>query len=281
MSNPATSFLKMTADFFKGMLIPFRAMGIFLTQPRYWHYALIPIIISLICYFGLGWLFWVYVKPLIDKITPLAADVQGFFEYVKMFLRWLLYVASVIAAVTFFLLTFTTAFVMIAAPFVDQLAVQYERDKYGYDFKYTGFKQFIHYCWTSTINTGRVGLIILFLTVIFFFVNIFAPIAGIIISSVVIGYYFGVTFLIYSSEHRRLSYKEFKRQLKGSKALIMGMGTIVYIALFLPFVAILFLPIAVIAGTITYNEYVLARSQPQLPEDTLPPTPEQEPEPEQ
>ncbi len=251
--------LTLFTDFLTGLLIPFKALGVFFVRPKYWTYALVPTIISLVCYVIIGLLGWYYLKPYIDSLLPAAVDASGWLESLKLIARWLLYIAMSLAAITVFLITFTSLFMVIAAPFIDQLAVRYEKDFYNLDFVCTGFKHYIHYNWTSMINSARVGIIILVLTIVFIIFNLIAPGVGYILSALVIGYYFGVSFLIFSSEHRRVKYRDFKANLKGSKGLITGMGVVIYIMMFIPFLPVIFLPVSVIAGTIVYNDYIEPR----------------------
>lgn len=253
--------IKCFADFMLGATIPFRATGVFFFRPKYWSYALVPLILSGVCYLVLGALGWFYLKPYIDSLLPVSTEAAGFIDSLKYVVRWIIYASAVVTGITVFLVSFTSVFVLLAAPFVDQLAVRYEKDFYNVDFVCTGFKHYVHYCWTSMINTGRVGIVILLLSLAFLVLNIVAPALGLVASVLIVGYYFGITFMIYSSEHRRIKFRDFKLQLHGSRALVAGMGAVIYVLMFIPFVAVIFLPASVIAGTIAYNEYIEPRSK--------------------
>ena len=251
------NFFTLLTDFIRGAAVTFRAAGEFAVTTRYWRYSVIPLIISLVCYVGLGLVFWIYVMPWVYGLLPEAKS--GSFTIFVYALRWLVAIVSFIIVFTVFLLTFTSVCILVTAPFVDQLALVYERDCYGVDFKFSGLKAFFSYCWTSAINSARAGLKIIFWSVVLFPLSMLIPYAGFLLPAAVVGYYFGITFLLYSSEHRRLPYSVFKQHLQGSKMLIAGMGMVIYLAMFIPFLAIIVLPVAVLAGTIIFNEDILPR----------------------
>lgn len=245
--------MEIVLEFIKGMAVPFRAAAVFVTRPRYWSYSLLPLLLCLICYIAVGLLGWIYLKPYLDSLIPAAATDSGVWSSISHVARWLLYVSALIAGTTVFLLTFTNVCILVAAPFVDILSARYEKDFYNVDFICSGFRHYMHYCWTSTINSARLALVIILLSIVFMVINIFAPVM-VLLSTVWIGYYFGLTFMIYSSEHRRIKFSDFRLQAGCHRAYIAGMGTVIYILMFIPFIAVLALPVAVIAGTIAFNE---------------------------
>ncbi len=254
-------FIAGVKDFFRGCALPFRAAGGLLTHPSCWLYALLPVLLCAALYLMGAILFLYYITPWLENFLPTDWTGNSWLNALYQTLIWLIRLGVVLFALTFSLFTFTTAYVVIAAPFVDKLAEVFERKKYGFDFQCPTWKAFVHYNWTSMVNSARIGLQILFWTLALFPVSLLLPGPGFLLPALVIGYFFGVSTLIYSSEHRRVAYRDFRHSLRGSRMIILGMGTVFYLLLMIPFAAIFCLPLAVIAGTMLYNEDIASGNQ--------------------
>jgi CysZ protein len=250
---------KKAHGFLTGAGMPFRAVGIFLKNPKYWKYLTWPIVISVILYAALGFLFFWYLMPLATDWLPNVHNswLRWLYDALEIIIK-ILYVLIVIGL---FLITFTAAFMVVAAPFIDFLALRYEKDVYSFEPAKAGFKAMAGYYWTSVINNLVLGFWIVFWSIVFLPVSIFFPYFGFIAGTLVLGYLVGLTFLVFSAEHRRIPRRDFKKLLRGNRMLILGCGVVVYFLLFIPFVAIVFLPVSVLAGTIIFNEYMLPRQQ--------------------
>lgn len=246
----------------EGAILPFRAMAEFFIHPRYWLYALLPVILCTALYLLGAFAFFYYALPWVESSVPATWTAHFWGEV----LLWLLRLTAVILVLTLFLFTFTTAFTIIAAPFIDLLAEVFERRKYHFDFRCNGWRDYFHYNVMSMVNSARVGFKILLWAVVLFPINLLLPGPGIFLTAPIIGYYFGITMLVYASEHRRIRYADFISDLRGSRMAILGMGTVFFLLLMIPFAAIICLPVAVIAGTMLYNEKVLPRKKTDLTE---------------
>ncbi|MDD3119109.1 MAG: EI24 domain-containing protein [Victivallales bacterium] len=266
------------ADLLRGMLLPFRAVVILLREPRYWPYVLLPILLGALLYAAGSGLGWYYAMPRLEGVLPAEWQNSTWGNVLYLTLLWLIRLAAGALLLTLFLFTFTTVCLIIGAPIVDKLAEVFERRQYGFDFRCPTWRVWCRYNWTSMINTTRIGVIILFWTLVLFPISLLLPGPGFLLPAAVVGYYFGITTLIYASEHRRIHYRTFRRQLHGSRLMILGMGTVFYLMMLIPFAAVLLMPIAVLAGTMLYHEAVLPRNTPDLdatPSPQIPAPPEE------
>ena len=250
--------LKWLKDFFIGTLLPFRAMGLFLRRPRCWSYLTIPVIINIALY-GVGiWLMFSYIWPWVMGWLPMAPD-EWWNKLWSIPLEILTSVVLILTVGLVFIFTFTMAFFVIAAPFLDRLTLFIEREDYDSQFKIASKSHFVAYCWSSLQRSLKVWLMILLWSVILLPLGWLVPALGMIPFVLVISYYFALSFLIYSAEHYQLSSKEFRSLIKGKRMIIFGFGIVAYFALLIPFLAIPMLPIMVIGGVILFNEYLLKK----------------------
>lgn len=253
---------KCLKDFRRGVAIVIRAIGIFITSPGYWPYALLPWLISLVVYALLAAGFWFYLRPWLGGLIPEpAADASAWYDFLMTVLRQAIYLTATLIALTILIFTYTTIAMLAAAPFMDILAAKFDKDRYDMEFRPSALRERIYYYYTTTLNPLRLGVKAVLWAAILIPLSLLLPYAGFLLPATVIGYYLGATAALYGSEHRRLTYREFKKQLRGSKVLLTGMGMTVYLAMSIPLLAILMLPAAAIAGVIVYQEYLLPRSQ--------------------
>jgi len=105
-------------------------------------------------------------------------------------------------------------------------------------------------------NSIILAVITLFWTLVFFVGNFILPGICAVIGFMVIGYYYGISFLVYSAELRLIPYGKLRAIVKGYKMEVLGFGAVCYTFIVIPFVAVVFLPIAVVGGTMLYNEFL-------------------------
>jgi len=241
--------------FTRGALLPFRATAEFARRPRCWLYQLLPLLLGVLLYLCGAILFYYYVVPWLEQLLP--KPDEEWHSVLFYSLVWLIRLTAALFLLTMFIFTFTGMFLFIAAPFADQLVTIFEKDKYGFAFECRTWKEFWHYNWNSTISSARISLKILGWSCLLIPASLLLPGPGFLLPAVVIGYYFGISMLIYAACHRRVKYNDFLKELRHARPEIVGMGMVFYILMLIPFGAIFCLPIAVIAGTMLYHEIVI------------------------
>lgn len=238
----------------KGATYHAKAFRLFASKPRYWRFAAIPIALNLLLYIAFGFLFFYFGLPWVGKLVPATTAGEGIMAYIWPVLRFLLEALVTLIVLAAFLLTFTAVFFVLASPFVDMLSVKIEKDLYHFEFKDGDYWQFAKDIWMSMKNSVWMTLLSLFWTVVFLPLNFFIPVVGFIPGLVAASYFLGLSFLIYSIEHRRVKRKDFKKLFRHNRMKILGFGLVAYGILLIPFSGIVFLPVAVAAGTMLFNE---------------------------
>lgn len=247
-------------DFKVGVWVAFRAVKELWKYPSLWAYAVIPWLISLGCFVMLGALVLIYVMPWLGTLIQTAPDAAAWQNVFMGMLRWTVYGVVTISAIALFVFTYTMVSVAIAFPFIDLLSAKYEEKAYDIKFSPNSAREVFHYFFTSSVNALRINLKALFWTLLLIPVWIWVP-SGILLCAPLLGYYIAAGSVLCVSEHRRQPYAEFQRQLKGSRAAVSGIGTIIYLGMFIPLAAGLLLPVLAIGGVIIYNEIIAPKNQ--------------------
>lgn len=246
--------MKMFSSFFVGLRLPFKGLRILFKHPKYWKYASFSMVLNTLLYVLMFYLLFHFVLPWVNSWLP-ASSTYHVLVYLYAFIRFVIKFMVVVTFFLLFILFFNTIFFTVASPFLDGLSLKVEKEIYNYIPAKAGLKTAIKGCYVSIENGVWLTVASLFWTIVLFPLNLIIPVVGFVPGMLAGGYLLGLSFIIYSVEHRRITKKEFKKALKGNRTLILGLGLAMYWVLFIPFTAIFFIPSAVIAGTILYNEH--------------------------
>jgi CysZ protein len=232
----------------------FKAVGL-LKQKRYLKHALVSMIFNVIAYIIIFYLIFYYINPLINSIFPHQIS-NAWLYYLAKIADYLIKIVTYLIFVVILIFSFNSLFFAIAAPYLDFLVTSVEKNLYNYSVERNGVKGVVKSCYNSFWNGIWLTVKSIFWTLLFFPLTFIIPVVGFLPSTLVLSYYFGLSFLIYSAEHRNYSLKELKKVMRGNKVKTLGMGLVVYFVMFIPFAAIIFVPAGIIAGTMLYNEYI-------------------------
>ena len=244
----------MITKLFIGIALPFRALRFMFKQPGYWKYALVSMILNTVLYILLFYLLFYFVLPWVNSWFP-AHTANTFMSYLYAFCDFILKSLAVVTFFLLFVLAFNTIFFAIAAPFLDGLSLKIEKNVYGYIPAKAGIKGVVTGSYISIKNGIWLTVATLFWTLLLFPLNFIIPVIGFVPGMLVGSYFLGLSFIIYSAEHRRITKVELKNALRGNRTFILGLGLSMYWILFVPFTAIFFIPAAVAGGTMLYNEH--------------------------
>jgi len=246
--------MKKTADFSIGVIALFSGFKLFLSKPRYWHFVVWPLLFSIILY-GLGfWLYFAYLHPFLISFLPEAAEHSAWWSWVIYPLRWLVNISVMLFGIMITLLTVTTLYSMLAAPFFDRMTLNMEKDCFAFEEPEQRKREAFLYFGSSILNALILNMQTLFWAIVLFPLSFLVPYIGVIIYILVVSYFLGLSFLQYSVEHRTMSRAEFKESLKGNRLKVLGFGATAYFLLYIPLLAIPLLPIATAGGVVLFNK---------------------------
>ncbi|MDD5728139.1 MAG: EI24 domain-containing protein [Victivallales bacterium] len=242
------------SDILGGAKTFFTGFKLLAGKPRYWHYILWPLLFSLLIYGAGFYSYFTFLHPYLAGLLPEPEAVSGWYRYLLYPFRFLVNISVVLFGVVVILLTLTTLYSILAAPFFDFMILKIEKDCYNFTPPLVTARENFRYLLSSMGNALRLNLQTLFWAVLLFPFSLLIPYAGTLLYSGVIGYFFGLSLLMYSAEHRALSRVEVKKFLRGRRCKILGFGVMAYFFLFIPFSALILLPAAAVGGAVLFNE---------------------------
>lgn len=245
--------IRSISDFLTGAVYFGKGIIEFYEKPRYWKYVIAPFAICAALYAAGVCIFIKYAWPPIAAKLPLQQTSSGWYEYLSggfMVLSVLTIACIIIIAI---LLSFTTTFTILAIPFLDRLSLCVE--KYLYNSALP-VKHLNGYYWWCLKYELFCSLRIIFWSIVLLPVIFLVPYAGFLLYILVPGYYFGVSLIIYSAEHRGMKNHELDVIMKKNRFHIAGFGAAAFAALFIPFAALLILLPATVGGTMLFNKFL-------------------------
>ena len=237
--------IKNISEFLAGVVYFGKGIIEFYEKPRYWKYAIAPFVICAALYAAGICIFIKYAWPRVPAIT-------GGYEYTDAAFQALaaLTVSGVI--IVAILLTFTTAFTILAIPFLDRLSLCLERHLYNSALPVNNHHR--GYYWWCLKYELFCSLRIIFWSVVLLPVIFLIPYIGFLLYVLIPGYYFGISLIIYSAEHRGINAHELTVMAKKNRYYIAGLGAAAFAALFIPFAALFFLLPAIAGGSMLFNK---------------------------
>ena len=240
--------------FFIGMHKLFEGIKVLKQEHKYWKYAKVSMMLNIIFYIIIFFLLFRYLLPMLDSFFPATANsyLSAIFSIFKWFLNFIIIVTTLFLSA----LLFNTVFFAITSPYLDGLSSLVEKDIYGFiPTQGKGIKHTVHSYYMSVWNGIWLNFLTIFWVIILFPLNFIIPVFGFLPGTLTGSYFLGMSFLIYSAEHRRLTRQEFKEKINGKRMYILGFGFIAYIILLIPFAAAILIPGGVLGATMLYNEY--------------------------
>lgn len=247
--------MKLFSSFFSGMTLPFEGVRILFSKGKYLKYAWVSALLNTILYAMLIYLLSHFIFPWVNSWFP-AHTVSGYLSFLYQSLEYIIKTIISLTFLVIFVLLFNTVFFAISAPYLDGLALAVEKDFFGFSSGSSGITDFAKSCFISIKNGIRLNLLTIFWAIVLFPLNFIIPIVGFLPGMIVGSYFLGLSFIIFSVEHRRLNKTEFKKRLSGNRIGVLGFGLTMYLILFIPFSAIIFIPGGIIGGALLYNEEI-------------------------
>ncbi len=237
------------------MKLPFEGVKILFSKTKYLKYAWISALLNLLLYAFILYILFYFFFPWVNSWFP-AHTTSGFLSFLYHFFEYIIKIIISLTLLVISVLLFNTIFFAISAPYLDGLSQAIEKDFFGFAPGSSGISSFAKSCYISIKNGIRLNLLTIFWAVLLFPLNFIIPIVGFLPGMLVGSYFIGLSFIIFSAEHRMLDKKEFKKKLSGNRIGVLGFGLIMYLILFIPFSAVIFIPGAVIGGALLYNEEI-------------------------
>ena len=239
----------MIRDFLLGVAYISKGWCAFYGDKRLWRFAIIPFFFMLSFYALAVWGFYSASCLATEKLTVAIERLPDWLSWMTTVLNGSLAILSFIFFIFFLSTTIGTLYEFFGGLFFDSLTEYYEKNHFGITPRPLTFYENLSYALTTLIWGIRVFFIFCFI----FVFSLFFPVIGQIILVGVMGYCFGITYIICSAHNNFISLKKLKLICSQRPALIIGFGSIAYLLLSIPIAAIFLLPALILGGSELFN----------------------------
>ena len=242
----------MIRDFLLGAAYIFKGWRAFYSDRKLWKFAVIPLAIMLIFYALAMWGLYALAGVAAEKLTAL---IGGLPAWAGTLLNGGLMIFSILFFIFFLATSIGTFYEFFGGLFFDPLTQHYENWRFGIAPRKATIVESAKYAVSSLFWGMRVFVLFCLL----FIASLFFPIAGEIVLIAVMGYCFGVSYMICSAQNNVVPISQLRRVCAQRRALVMGVGCTAYLLLLFPCAAIFLLPALVIGGSELFNEQLKNR----------------------
>ncbi|MEQ8763787.1 MAG: EI24 domain-containing protein [Planctomycetota bacterium] len=237
------------SSFIRGAFSPIESLGLLAKHRALWPFAAAPFLLSFVLLAGLitGAAFAVYHWGWESLGAP--PEDAG----VWTFLRWLFTVTVLIIAAFLGMFVFRAIVLIVAAPFHDFLSEKVERVLLGKTIEEPfSWKRLLADLARPIFDVIKLLAYQLILLVIFLPL-LLVPVVGGLLYSAILCYIAAMDYLDIPMARYRMSLGQKRALLRRNRSEVLGLGITSTLALLVPIVNFMIIPIGVIAGTITYH----------------------------
>ncbi len=237
-------------DFFRGLVLPFRAIGVVFSTSRLTLLTLAVTGVTACCLIGLGVLLWYAAPALVDSVCSPPQNAWVVFHYLAVAVVYLL----------LFVLGANVLPMILTSPLMDFISVETERllgvpatqEENGSFFK--GI--------TKSLANTTLHVLALALGHLVLLIFLLIPIAGGVIWTALSWcwtiLWLAASYLDVPMARHFYLFRQEVRILKKRLLLCMGFGTAIFLILWIPFLNCIFVPVSVVAGTLLFRGLVYA-----------------------
>jgi len=234
-------------NFIRAFLLPFRAILVVLRDSKLIRFALVPWLINIGVFIGALTAFGYLDRWLIAKLTAWMGT-----GWWVPFTAWLLGLVLFAAFGAGLILTFTFLCGIIGGAFSEQLSFHTEQAVAG--TVHPSPEGTFYKIWArSALESGKGLLFFIVVWAMLLILNLI-PMIGVVLfgiaSTLWTAWCLAFEFTAPAYERRGLRFKEKRQLLSANISSSLGLGISIYLLTMIPFVNLIFLPFAVVAGTL-------------------------------
>ncbi|MBW2733031.1 MAG: EI24 domain-containing protein [Deltaproteobacteria bacterium] len=234
---------------FRGMGYLFRGWGFIGKHPSLVKYCILPTVLTILVFLGVGFLLYQYYGELVALIWA-----KPTFWLTRIF-WYLLYVLIFVAVMLIGYVAFFVVQGIVTAPFNDLLSEKVEEIAYGREpqpFVWSIFAKGIVAAILHEVAKLALWLAVMIPLFLFSFVPVIGTLVFAIGGFITTTRFFAYDHLDYSMARRLWSFKRKRAALKQNRSLTSGFGAGVTLVLLIPVVGLLSIPMAAVGGTLLF-----------------------------
>jgi CysZ protein len=249
-NNPAEQFpMRPPPGLWSGLFAPWHGARFMMKHPRLWSLALIPIIINAVVLTIFFWISLKYFSGWLDNLLPQSQ------EWYWIILTYLLMVLLSIVLLLAIVFTFTVTANILASPFNDSLSAQTELlTRGGVDTPFS-IRLALKEAGRTIKEEIKKAVFYLLVVALLLLLNL-VPLLGSVVYSLLFSLFtmlwLGLSFLDYSLARKGYRFGDKIKYARRNIRSVFGYGLGVFIGLLIPVFNLLFIPVAVVGGTLLY-----------------------------
>ena len=232
-------------DFQLGCSYVFRGIQNFFQDRSCWKYAVFPAIPVLLIYLVFLCFVFRWTGIGAEWAASMAAGWPEWISWIAVPLQWGIWFCGVAAGFFLMAVTVSLLYELFGGLFFDALTDHYEKKTFGTTAPAVPLKQNISFTVASILFGIRSLFILLFLILISFFL----PVAGQILTALVMGYFLGISCMMSSAGRNGESLAALRAAAGKRRWLTAGFGVTANLLLMFPFAALLLLPCFVVGAS--------------------------------
>jgi CysZ protein len=242
-----------------GFAYPFRALGYMLRRPGLWRYALLPVLVTA-----------TVLVALLAALMTWGDRISGWIWARPEDWYWLLlwYPFHVLVLLLLFALGAVTVPGLVSSPFNKALSKRIEQTETGEKVEGQGLKAFFKGLPGTLADELRKIAFLLGVHLVILLLNL-VPVAGHILYPAVAWswtvLWLAAGYLAFSLSRHRRPFLDTPRTVRKNLMACAGFGSGVFLMLLVPLLNVLFVPVAVIGGTLLYLDLDRAGTLPSSP----------------
>lgn len=242
----------MIQDFLHGGSYIAKGWKAFYGDKRAWKFALFPFLIMFIFYAFAAWGIFYLFRICSEKLTAVIQELPDWISWLGAVASGIISLFSFLFIILFLAATICTFYEFFGGLFFDSLTAYYEKKEFNTTPRAMTFRENLRYTWDSFCWGIRVVIIFCAL----FILSSLLPIVGPVLLIGIMGYFFGISYMICSANNNHVSIEQLKLICSQKLALVAGFGVTAYLLLSIPFVAIFLLPALVLGGSELFNTHL-------------------------
>ena len=248
-NSPSEPFTLRKPSLWGGLFAPWQGARFMMKHPRLWTLALIPIVINTIVFTIFFWVTLKYFSGWLDTLLPQSQ------EWYWIVLTYLLMVLVSIVLLLAIVFTFTVTANILASPFNDSLSVQTElMTRGGADVPFS-IKLALKEAGRTIKEEVKKAVFYLLVVALLLLLNLL-PLVGSVVYSILFSlftiFWLGLSFLDYALARKGYRLGDKLKYVRRNARPVFGYGLGVFVGLFIPVFNLVFIPMAVVGGTLLY-----------------------------
>lgn len=233
-----------------GTQYAFTGIGCFYRMRSLWKFAIIPMLVMLLLYAAVWALVFAWLAPMVIGWL----DFPSLPDWMETSIHVLIYFAAITIPPLVFLICSSSVYEMFGSLIFDYLIEAFQKETLKHPVA--------SHSWGEQLRFGLASFAFALMTLLFamvlLVVSLFLPVAGQILTILILGYFLGHSYMQGSAFAHGYQIQQLTQMVPGHRIMILGFGICAYLLLAIPLLSILFMPGLVIGGSMMFHHRIFS-----------------------